>query len=159
MKTFFLTLLVLALLGAGGYWLVRQMAAESQAISINSSLVDNKLLPCPAAFICVNSDTIPTDSHFILPIADEDGSRWRKLVQTVDRMEGSELVLSTDNYAYFTFTTKYLNFVDDIEFHNRPIQQSSRCVHHPESANSIWASTAGASKQYALTWGYKGLLG
>lgn len=123
MKTFFSTLLVLALLGAGGYWLVRQMAAESRAISINSSLVDDKLLPCPAAFICVNSDTIPTDSHFILPIADEDGSRWRKLVQTVDRLEGSELVLSTDNYAYFTFTTKYLNFVDDIEFHNRPIQQ------------------------------------
>jgi uncharacterized protein (DUF1499 family) len=66
---------------------------------------------------------MPTDSHFIVPIADEDGTRWRKLVQIVEKFEGADLVLSTDNYAYFTFTTKHLGFVDDVEFHYRPIEQ------------------------------------
>src|SRR5688572_8078684 len=123
MKTFFATILMLAVLGAGGYWLVQQLAAESREISINSSLINDKLLPCPAGFTCVNSDSMPTDSHFIVPIADEDGTRWRKLVQTVDKMEGADLVLSTNDYAYFTFTSKRLGFVDDVEFHHRPAEQ------------------------------------
>lgn len=123
MKTFFAAFLIIALVAAGGYRLVRQLAAESREISVNSSLIGDNLLPCPAAFNCVNSDSMPTDSHFIVPISDEDGTRWSKLVRTVDNMEGAELVLSTDNYAYFTFTVKHLNFVDDVEFHNRPVEK------------------------------------
>jgi uncharacterized protein (DUF1499 family) len=123
MKTFFATIVMLAILGAGGYWLVQQLAAESREISINSSLINDNLVPCPGGFTCVNSDSMPTDSHFIIPIADEDGTRWSKLVQTVEKFEGADLVLSTDNYVYFTFTTKHLGFVDDVEFHNRPVEK------------------------------------
>jgi uncharacterized protein (DUF1499 family) len=123
MKTFFPVLLLkLAALMAGGYWIVRQLAAESREIAVSSSLSNDHLWPCPATFTCVNSDSMPTDSHFIVPIADEDGARWAKLVRVVDNMEGSELVVATDNYVYFTFTTPYLGFVDDIEFHNRPAE-------------------------------------
>ena len=121
MKVFFATLLTIAILLAAGYWLANKLAAESRAMGVSSSLSNGLLWPCPSAvFNCVNSDSQPTDSHFIIPISDPDGTRWAKLVATVDAMEGAELVLSTDDYAYFTFTTKFLRFMDDVEFHNRP---------------------------------------
>jgi uncharacterized protein (DUF1499 family) len=120
MKGFFAVLVMFAIVNAGGYWLTKRLAIQSQQISISSSLVNDEFRPCPTAFNCVNSDAIPTDSHFIVPIADEDGTRWTSLVQTVASMDGAELVLVTDNYAHFSFTEKYLGIVDDVEFHNRP---------------------------------------
>ena len=124
MKIFFTFLLLLAV-GLGlGYWVGSKLSAESLAMPVKSSLEGNQLGACPSsAFNCVTSDTVPTDSHFILPIMDPKGVRWAKLVRIVDSMEGTELVLSTDDYAYFTFTTKYMLFVFDVEFHNRPREE------------------------------------
>ena len=123
MKIFFGVLLLLAVVVGTGYWAANKLAADSRAITVKSSLENNELAPCPGAPNCVNSDSQPTDDHFIVPIADSDGTRWAKLVTIVGNMEGAELVLSTDDYAYFTFTTKYLHFMNDVEFHNRPRDQ------------------------------------
>ncbi len=123
MKAFFFTFLIIAVLLGGGYWLGNKLAAESRAESVRSSLEDMKLGACPTAPNCVSSDAQPTDFHFVLPINDPGGTRWAKLIATVESMDGATLVLSTDNYVYFTFTTKYFGFVDDVEFYHRPREE------------------------------------
>ncbi|MES2624498.1 MAG: DUF1499 domain-containing protein [Pseudomonadota bacterium] len=120
MKSFFAVLFAVAILVALGYFGGNKLAADSRVMTVRSSLDNNELAPCPPEPNCVNSDSMPTDSHFIVPISDTDGTRWAKLVATVGKMEGAQLVLSTDNYAYFTFTTKLFGFMNDVEFYRRP---------------------------------------
>jgi uncharacterized protein (DUF1499 family) len=121
MKVFFAVLIFAIIILLAGYWLGARLAAESRVMAVNSSLENNQLAACPPTPNCVNSDSTPADeAHFIIPIADADGTRWAKLLTTINSMEGAKLVTFTDDYAYFTFTTKLLGFVDDVEFHNRP---------------------------------------
>lgn len=97
-----------------------KLAADSRAANVDAGLVGGRLAQCPASPNCVSSDAAPGDSHLIAPIADPDGTVWQRLTGTVASMEGAKLVASDERYAHFTFTTKLLRFVDDVEFHYRP---------------------------------------
>ena len=68
----------------------------------------------------MSSDPAPGDSHYIAAIPDPNGSKWASLVEKVSSMDGATLVASDTYYAYFTFTTRVMRFVDDVEFYYRP---------------------------------------
>jgi uncharacterized protein (DUF1499 family) len=118
-----------------------KLAADSRAANVDAGLVRGRLADCPASPNCVSSDAAPDDSHHVAPIADPDGAVWQRLIGTVAAMDGATLVASDDRYAYFTFTTKLLRFVDDVEFHYRPdrgeiaVRSASRVGHGDLGAN------------------------
>jgi uncharacterized protein (DUF1499 family) len=118
-----------------------KLAADSRAANVDAGLVGGRLADCPASPNCVSSEAAPGDSHHIAPIADPDGAVWQRLIETVASMDGATLIASDDRYAYFTFTTRLLGFVDDVEFHYRPergeiaVRSASRVGHGDLGAN------------------------
>ena len=96
------------------------LASSSRRMSVELGVTDGRLTECPATPNCVCSDAAPTDSHHITAIQDPTGSKWADLLETVGSMDGAALVRSDDRYAYFTFTSRLMRFVDDVEFHYRP---------------------------------------
>ena len=114
----FLTVLVLAIAVAVGS--LFKLAADSREMSPQGGVVDGRLAACPATPNCVSSDAPAGDSHHIDPIADPTGAKWAGLVEKVSALAGATLVTANDRYAHFTFTTKFMRFVDDVEFYHRP---------------------------------------
>jgi uncharacterized protein (DUF1499 family) len=97
-----------------------KLAVDSRKMSVEVGVSNDRLLACPATPNCVSSDAAPADSHYIAPIEDPDGSKWAALLARLRAMEGVTLVTATSDYAYCTFETKLMRFVDDVEFHRRP---------------------------------------
>jgi uncharacterized protein (DUF1499 family) len=97
-----------------------KLAVDSRKMSVEVGVSNDRLLACPATPNCVSSDAAPADSHYIAPIEDPDGATWAALLARLRAMEGVTLVTSTSDYAYCTFETKLMRFVDDVEFHRRP---------------------------------------
>ena len=110
-----LVLLLVALVG-----MLLALAAQSRSMSVTLGITDGGLRACPATPNCVSSDAPVGDSHHIAPIADPTGEKWATLVATVSAMKGASLVDSDERYAHFTFTSNFIRFVDDVEFHYRP---------------------------------------
>jgi uncharacterized protein (DUF1499 family) len=96
------------------------LAAQSRVKSVTLGVADSRLRACPATPNCVSSDASAGDSHYVAPIADSTGAKWVRLIATVSAMKGANLVDSYDRYAHFTFTSSFVRFVDDVEFHYRP---------------------------------------
>ncbi|NNC64245.1 MAG: DUF1499 domain-containing protein [Gammaproteobacteria bacterium] len=109
-------LVVLVLLAAG---LMFKLGSDSRRMIVSVGVVEGRLMACPSTPNCVSSDAPPADSHYIAPIADPAGAKWSGLVATVQRMPGAALIEQRHDYAYFTFTTGFWRFVDDVEFHHR----------------------------------------
>src|ERR1043166_9424905 len=75
---------------------------------------DGALAPCEAPH-CVSS--LASDQHFIEPIRYE-GSRdsaRNALVRLIADTEGASIVTQTPDYVHATFTSRMLEFIDDLE--------------------------------------------
>lgn len=110
-----IVLLLVALIG-----MLLVLAAQSRAKSVTLGVADSRLRACPATPNCVSSDAPAGDSHYVAPIADPTGAKWVRLIATVSAMKGARIVASYEGYAHFTFTSRIIRFVDDVEFHYRP---------------------------------------
>jgi uncharacterized protein (DUF1499 family) len=130
LKGFLLLLVLLVLVFAGFLY---QQAFSSRSMIVASGHENGRLLPCPDSPNCVFSQIPPDDSHFIEPILDTDGSKWISLPATVNAMTGAELVRQTGNYAYYSFQTPLMGFVDDVEFYFTP----ESAVIHVRSASRV----------------------
>ena len=115
-------LLIFCLLIVLGLGFSFKLASDSRSMDVSVGINDSRLTPCPSSPNCVSSDETSEDSHYIAAIADQDGSSWMSLVEKVSALEGASLVVSNDEYAHFTFTTKLMRYMDDVEFHHRPLQ-------------------------------------
>ncbi len=113
----FAALVVLLVLAAGA---LLMLASSSRRMAVELGVSDGRLAECPATPNCVCSDAALADNHHINAIQDPTGSKWANLPATVGAMDGAMLVRSDDRYAYFTFTSRVMRFVDDVEFHYRP---------------------------------------
>jgi uncharacterized protein (DUF1499 family) len=75
------------------------------------------LYPCPDAPNCVSTQS--SDSrHAMLPLpfnGTKDQSRNR-ITAIIRSMKGSKIIDSSDSYIYAQFRTRFLRFVDDVEF-------------------------------------------
>jgi|APSaa5957512535_1039671.scaffolds.fasta_scaffold204522_2 uncharacterized protein (DUF1499 family) len=130
LKGFLILLLLLVLVFAGFLY---QQAFSSRSMTVASGHENGRLLPCPESPNCVSSQISHDDSHFIEPIEDTDGSKWISLSSTVNAMTGTQLVRQAGNYAYFSFRTRLMGFVDDVEFYYTP----ESAVIHVRSASRV----------------------
>lgn len=112
-----LGLLVLLIIG-----ITFKLASDSKNMSVELGLENGRLSVCPTSPNCVSSDAMSDNSHYIPAISDPDGSKWASLVQTLNAMEGAQQVTVDGAYVYFTFSTKLMGFVDDVEFLNDTAQ-------------------------------------
>jgi len=89
-----------------------------------TGLVDAQLAPCPASPNCVSSDTDNAEQHvqpFALARSPQDA--WALLIDQVSRLPRSTIVTQEPRYLHVECRSRLFGFVDDLEFHLRPVEQ------------------------------------
>ena len=91
----------------------------------NLGIKDGRLAPCPLTPNCVSSDA--TDSahaiaafQLVAPPADA----WRALRATMESLRRVQIITATDAYIHAECSSAVFSFVDDLELHLRPSQNS-----------------------------------
>lgn len=106
------------------------------------------LRPCPASPNCVSSQG-PDPEHLVEPLVFEGSARqaMQTLKQVIDDSERAEVLRSDENYLYAEFTSKWMGFVDDVEFYfdNQAKQVEVR------SASRLGESDLGVNRQRVET--------
>jgi uncharacterized protein (DUF1499 family) len=95
----------------------------------NLGVKNGRLAPCPRSPNCVASQGDAADAaHYIAPIAfkGDAGAAWRALRETVVAAERVTVVNERDGYLRAEFATKFIGFVDDVEF---LLDATARVVH------------------------------
>lgn len=106
-------------------------------------LVDGRLRPCPDSPNCVCSEYREGDA-FVEPF-DDSGSAataWRVLRRAVTET-GGEIQQTRADYMRATYTTRFMRFVDDVEF--RPAADEG--VIHVRSASRVGHSDFGVNRR------------
>lgn len=82
-------------------------------------LSDGRLRPCPDSPNCVSSDA--QDAHAIAPfrLKGDPVRAWEVLREALGQIPRVTVVVRTSDYLHATFTTRWLRFVDDVEFQLR----------------------------------------
>lgn len=83
----------------------------------------DRLSPCPDSPNCVCSDDSDA-RHAIAPIATagDPAAAWRRLVDHLHSDRAYTIVEERPDYVHAEARTRWLRFVDDVEFHLRPDQ-------------------------------------
>lgn len=83
---------------------------------------DERLTPCPNRPNCVSSDAPPGTSHYIEPLLLQatPEQAWATLRATLTEQSRVRIVSSDDSYLHAEAKTRWLGFVDDMEFQLRP---------------------------------------
>ena len=105
---------------------------------------EGKLSPCPRSPNCVCSDA--DDSvHAIAPlsISGDPLAAWDALVTHVESERAYTIVAREPNYLRAEARTRWLKFVDDVEFHLRPERNQIAM----RSASRIGYSDLGANRR------------
>jgi uncharacterized protein (DUF1499 family) len=95
----------------------------------NLGVKNGRLAPCPRSPNCVASQGDAADAtHYIPPIAfkGDAGAAWRALREAVVASERVTVVNERDGYLRAEFATKFIGFVDDVEF---LLDATARVVH------------------------------
>ena len=81
------------------------------------------LKPCPASPNCVNSDATGA-LHGIDPLrpTGELTSAWEALISHLERQPNTKIIVRQPDYLAAEYRTRYLRFVDDVEFEQRPAE-------------------------------------
>ncbi len=85
-------------------------------------VTDNgKLAPCPDSPNCVSSDATDS-SHRIeaLMLGSDPKAAWRALLAYLEHDSGYLIKVQEADYVRAEARTRFLRFVDDVEFHLRP---------------------------------------
>jgi uncharacterized protein (DUF1499 family) len=104
---------------------------------------DGRLAPCPGTPNCVSSHA-GDGYHAItaLPLADPTGEGLARLRAVLTGMPGMRIEREDEGYLYATQRTRWLGFVDDIEF----LGDGERRVLHVRSASRIGRSDFGVNR-------------
>jgi uncharacterized protein (DUF1499 family) len=105
----------------------------------NLGVKDGKLTPCPGSPNCVNSQSQDPKSKIdpLPPVAIAD------LRKVIESMERTTIIEQTDNYLYAEFKSKFMGFVDDVEFYLDPNEN----VIHVRSASRLGQSDLGVNRK------------
>jgi uncharacterized protein (DUF1499 family) len=84
----------------------------------NLGIHNGQLAPCPASPNCVSSQA-SDPQHQIAPIIDRGDAApvWADLKALIVSLPNTQIVAETENYLYAEFTSKFMGFVDDVEFY------------------------------------------
>lgn len=103
-----------------------------------------KLAPCPNSPNCVNSQS-QDDLHYIEPIAYQGSptEAIATLKQIVESLPRTKIIAQEDNYLYAEFASRWMGFVDDVEF----LANEDKGVIEVRSASRLGESDLGANRQ------------
>lgn len=110
----------------------------------NLGATEGKLNPCPASPNCVCS-TDPSASHQIAPLSFTDSAEQarQRLLTILEKYPDCRIVQSEEHYLRAEFRTRWLRFVDDVEFLIEPRQN----VIQVRSASRIGYSDLGTNRK------------
>lgn len=104
---------------------------------------EEKLAPCPNSPNCVNSQS-EDDDHYINPLTVDSLDSWAKLKEIIAAQPRAEIIAETDNYIYAQFTSRWMGFIDDVEFLVSPTKPNTIEV---RSASRLGESDLGVNRQ------------
>lgn len=107
-----------------------------------------RLVPCPESPNCVSSYSDDPD-HEIAPLAFEGdpSDALARLVQIIQGIDRAEVVTSTDRYIHAEFESRWMGFVDDVEF----FVDDQDHVIHVKSASRLGHSDLGVNRERVET--------
>ena len=123
-------------------FLLYRMGVASRSMQVASGHDNGQLLDCPATPNCVSSQAPVADSHYIAPLELVDGNVWEALETALATMKGAVQVKREENYAYYTFQTALMGFVDDVEF----LKAEDEGLIHVRSASRVGRSDMNANR-------------
>ena len=106
-----------------------------------------QLMPCPDKPNCVSSQATD-EAHFVEPIH-FIGTRQDaqvRLLQMLDVMERTKIIVTEEKYIQVEFTSKILGFVDDVEFYF-PSTKSEKTTINFRSASRLGHSDHGVNRK------------
>lgn len=110
----------------------------------NLGVKAGQLAPCPSSPNCVNSQS-QDNTHYIEPIAYQ-GSPYdaiatlKRIVETQPR---TKIIAQQENYLYAEFASRWMGFVDDVEFY---VNEDKGFV-EVRSASRLGESDLGVNRQ------------
>ncbi len=125
-------LVLLAVLGAGGFFYLAQKSKTGNA----PGLADGVLSPCPSSPNCVVSETHADDKHRVAPLPLK---AWGEAPGVIEAM-GGVVVVRDEGYIAATFASKAMGFVDDVE-----LRKADNAV-HIRSASRVGYSDGGVNR-------------
>ena len=106
---------------------------------------NGKLAGCPDTPNCVSTSASASDEqHYIAPLALKSAGDWHTAIDAITALPRTELVESTDTYAYFRFTTRIMRYVDDLELHR---ESSGATQIFVRSASRLGKSDFGVNRE------------
>jgi uncharacterized protein (DUF1499 family) len=110
----------------------------------NLGVSAEKLAPCPSSPNCVSSQSMD-DVHYIQPIAyqGEPQTAIAALASLINSQERTKIITEESNYLYAEFASRWMGYVDDVEFYINPTQK----VIDVRSASRLGESDLGVNRQ------------
>ncbi|NDI33170.1 DUF1499 domain-containing protein [Chengkuizengella sediminis] len=109
-----------------------------------SKVKNGKLAECPESPNCVSTQT---DDHTKkmepIPYITTNEEAMEKMIQVINEMFGTKIIIQDSNYLHVTFTTKIFRFVDDVEFY----LDDQRKLIHFRSASRTGYSDMGVNQE------------
>lgn len=83
----------------------------------NVGITTDRLAPCPSSPNCVSSQSEDPD-HYIQAIAYKGDSKeaLNKLKSIINSQPRTKIITQSDNYLYAEFSSRWMGYVDDVEF-------------------------------------------
>jgi uncharacterized protein (DUF1499 family) len=96
-----------------------------------------RMAPCPTSPNCVTSVAPADERHAVAPFPVE---AWEPLGATLRNRDDVQLVVDEPDYRHYTFTTRWMGFVDDVE-----LSRTADAV-HVRSASRLGRSDLGVNR-------------
>ena len=103
---------------AGVATLCLMLGACAGSRPANLGQANTTLAPCPDKPNCVSSLAPKTDEeHFIAPLRAKNEAETLKAIELlIENNPQAQVKISAPDYVYAEYTSKWLGFVDDVEF-------------------------------------------
>ncbi|MCW6034773.1 DUF1499 domain-containing protein [Spirulina subsalsa FACHB-351] len=90
----------------------------------NLGVEAGQLAPCPPTPNCVNSQsTLPSQAIPPLTVSGNPEQAVPQIEQVVKQIDRTRIITRTDRYLYAQFSSRWMGFVDDVEFVLNPEQK------------------------------------
>ena len=111
------TVLIAAVAVAALLVVVRLLVRTISPKPANLGVTNGRLAECPDSPNCVSTEANDAE-HVIPPLSSDEppAAAFERLRAIVEAQSGAELVAATDDYLRFEFTSRWMGFIDDVEF-------------------------------------------
>lgn len=111
----------------------------------NLGISSGKLAACPSTPNCVSSQSKDSE-HYIEPLTYQGNSSEaiERLKQIINSLDRSAIVEESNNYLKAEFTSRWMGFVDDVEFY---FNEEDKGAIEVRSASRLGESDLGVNRQ------------